>query len=99
MSAADEVLGEQLRQEEDLSAVVKRSLVGIALSAMGIAFALLGLFVMDGISIELLGIILGGLGYYFGLQREDRLTQTLGITTIVLCVIALFVSGLTIVPQ
>jgi hypothetical protein len=99
MSAADEVIREQLPQEADISAVVKRSFVGIALSAMGIACALAGIFLMDGISIELLGIILGGLGYYFGLQREDRLGQTLGIAAVVLCVIALFVSGLTIVPQ
>jgi hypothetical protein len=46
--------------------------VGWVLSLIAIAFALIGIFVLEGISIELPGIILGGLGYYFGLRAQDR---------------------------
>ena len=76
-----------------------RSFVGMALSVAGIACALVGPFVTIGISLELTGLILGGLGYYFGLQKEDRLGQVVGIVAIVLCVISIFVSGLTGAPQ
>jgi hypothetical protein len=84
-----------------MSPVVKshRSLVGMALSVAGIACALVGPFLTFGISLELPGIILGGLGYYFGLQKEDRLSQALGVTAVVLCVISVFVTGLTGAPQ
>jgi hypothetical protein len=76
-----------------------RSFVGMALSVAGMACALVSPFLTFGISIELTGLILGGLGYYFGLQKEDALGQALGIAAIVLCVIAVFVSGLTGAPQ
>jgi hypothetical protein len=84
-----------------MSQVVKshRSFVGMALSVGGIACALVGPFLTFGISLELPGIILGGLGYYFGLQKEDRLGQALGVTAVVLCVISVFVTGLTGAPQ
>jgi hypothetical protein len=42
--------------------------VGIALGVLGVFCAVLGLLVINGVSIEFPGIILGGLGYYFGLQ-------------------------------
>jgi hypothetical protein len=74
-------------------------LVGRVLSLIGIAFALIGLFIVQGISIELPGIILGGLGYYFGLRSQDRLGQILGGVAIVLCVISIGVSGLEGPPQ
>jgi hypothetical protein len=41
----------------------------------------------------------GGLGYYFVLKQEDRLGQALGLVALVLCVISVFVSGLTGAPQ
>ena len=74
-------------------------LVGRVLSLIGIAFALIGLFIGQGISIELPGIILGGLGYYFGLRSQDRLGQILGGVAIVLCVVSIGVSGLEGPPQ
>jgi hypothetical protein len=46
-------------------------IVGRVLSLIGIAFAVIGIFILEGISIKLPGIILGGLGYYFGLRSED----------------------------
>ena len=74
-------------------------LVGRVLSLIGIAFALIGLFILEGISIEFSGIILGGLGYYFGLRSQDRFGQILGGVAIVLCVVSIGVSGLEDPPQ
>jgi hypothetical protein len=76
-----------------------RSFVGMALSVAGIACALVGPFLTFGISLEFTGLILGGLGYYFVLKQEDRLGQALGLVALVLCVISVFVSGLTGAPQ
>jgi hypothetical protein len=67
---------------------------GWALSLIGTTSALIGIFVLEGISIELPGIMLGGLGYYFGLRAQDRPGQILGILAIVLNVVSIFVSGL-----
>ena len=77
-----------------MSAIVAR-----VLSLIGIAFAVIGLFILECISIEFLGIILGGLGYYFGLRSQDRLGQILGGVAIVLCVLSIGVSGLEDAPQ
>jgi hypothetical protein len=74
-------------------------LVGRVLSLIGRAFALIGLFILEGISIELPGIILGGLGYYFGLRSQDRFGQILEGVAIVLCVVSIGVSGLEDPPQ
>jgi hypothetical protein len=74
-------------------------LVGRVLSLIGIAFALIGLFILEGISIEFPGIILGGLGYYFGLRSQDWLGQILGGVAMVLCVVSIGVSGLEDPPQ
>jgi hypothetical protein len=71
----------------------------MALSVAGIACALVGPFLTFGISLEFTGLILGGLGYYFVLKQEDRLGQALGLVALVLCVISVFVSGLTGAPQ
>ena len=49
-----------------------RSTVGIALGALGLVCALIGLFLINGVSIEFPGIILGGLGYYFCLPSGAR---------------------------
>ncbi len=75
------------------------TIVGRVLSLIGIVFAVIGLFILEGISIEFPGIILGGLGYYFGLRSQDRLGQVLGGVAIVLCVLSIGVSGLEDPPQ
>ena len=80
-----------------------RSTVGIALGALGVLCAVIGLLVINGISIEFPGIILGGLGYYFclpgGSQGGSRAGQILGIVAVVLSVISIAISGLTGPPQ
>jgi hypothetical protein len=58
-----------------------------------------GIFVLEGISIEFAGIILGGLGYYFGLRSQDRVGQILGIVAAILNVISMVISGLSGPPQ
>ena len=67
-----------------------RSTVGIVLGALGVLCAVIGLLVINGISIEFPGIILGGLGYYFclpgGSQGGSRAGQILGIVAVVLSV-------------
>lgn len=73
--------------------------VGRVLSLTGIVFALIGIFILQGISIELPGIILGALGYYFGLRTQDRLGQILGGVAMVLCVVSIGISGLESPPQ
>jgi hypothetical protein len=57
------------------------------------------IFVLEGISIEFPGIILGGLGYYIGLTSQDRVSQILGIAAAVLNVISMVISGLLGPPQ
>jgi len=80
-----------------------RSTVGIALGALGVLCAAIGLLVINGISIEFPGIILGGLGYYFclpgGSQGGSRGGPILGIVAVVLSVISIAISGLTGPPQ
>jgi hypothetical protein len=73
--------------------------VGIALGVLGVFCAVLGLFVINGVSIEFPGIILGGLGYYFGPQGANRTGQILGIVAVVLSVISIVVSGVSGGPQ
>lgn len=73
------------------------------LGALGVLCAAIGLLVINGISIEFPGIILGGLGYYFclpgGSQGGSRAEQILGIIAVVLSVISIAISGLTGPPQ
>jgi hypothetical protein len=80
-----------------------RSTVGIVLDALGLVCALIGLLLINGVSIEFPGIILGGLGYYFclpsGGQGGSRAGQILGIVAVILNVISIAVSGLTGSPQ
>jgi hypothetical protein len=45
------------------------------------------------------GIILGGLGYYFGLQSVIRAGQILVIVAVVLSVISIVISGVSGGPQ
>ena len=71
-----------------------RTMVGRALGLLGVVFAVLGIFVFEGISIEYAGIILGGLGYYLGLRSQDRVGQILGIAAAALNVVSMGISGL-----
>ena len=73
--------------------------VGILLGVLGLLCAVVGLFLINGISIEFPDIILGGLGYYFGLQSSNRAGQNLGIIAVVLSVVAIVISGLIGGPQ
>jgi hypothetical protein len=73
--------------------------VGVVLSLLGVICAVVGIFVLEGISIEFPGIILGALGYYFGLTSQDRTNQILGIVATVLNVISMVISGLSGLPQ
>jgi hypothetical protein len=76
-----------------------QAMVGGLLGLLGVACAVVGLFVLGGISIEFVGIILGALGYYLGLTSQDRRIQILGIVAAVLNVISMVISGLSGPPQ
>jgi hypothetical protein len=76
-----------------------RALVGGVLGLLGLICALVGIFVLEGISIEFPGLILGGLGYYLGLTSGNRASQILGIVALVLNVISMLISGLAAPPQ
>jgi hypothetical protein len=73
--------------------------VGILMGVLGVLCAVVGLFVINGVSIEFPGIILGGLGYYFGLQGGNRAGQILGIVAVVLSVVSIVISGVSGGPQ
>jgi len=66
---------------------------------LGVVCAVVGIFVLIGISIEFPGIILGALGYYFSLISRDPLGQTLGIFAAALNAVSIGVSGLEGPPQ
>jgi hypothetical protein len=76
-----------------------RATIARVLALLGVVCAVVGIFVLEGISIEFPGILLGGLGYYFGLTSQDRMGQILGITAAVLNVISMVISGLSGPPQ
>jgi hypothetical protein len=76
-----------------------RAMVGAVLGLLGIVCAAIGIFVLEGISIEFPGLILGGLGYYFGLTSQNRTGQILGVAAAVLNVISMLMSGLSGPPQ
>ena len=61
---------------------------------LGILCAAVGLFVVNGISIEFPGIMLGGLGYYFSLTAGDEVGRAIGIAAAALCAVCMAVSGL-----
>jgi hypothetical protein len=48
------------------------------LSLIGVVFTLIGIFVLEGISIELPWIMLEALGYHFGLRGQDRWARSGG---------------------
>jgi hypothetical protein len=62
--------------------------VGRALCAMGLACALAGI-VLEGVSVEIVGIALGAVGYGFATRSGDRAGQILGVATVVLCVVSM----------
>lgn len=74
-------------------------ILGRALGVLGLVCAALGLFVINGISIEFPGIILGAIGYYFSLTSQDRPGQILSIAAAVLNVVSIAISGLSGPPQ
>ena len=76
-----------------------RATIGRVLATLGVVCAVVGIFVLEGISIEFPGIILGGLGYYFGLTSQDRVSQILGIVAAVFNTISMVISGLAAPPQ
>ena len=80
-----------------------RSTVGEVLGVLGVLSAVIGLFLINGISIEFPGIVLGALGYFFclpsGGQGGSRTGQILGIAAVLLSVVSIAVSGLTGQPQ
>jgi hypothetical protein len=76
-----------------------RATIGRVLALLGVVCSVVGIFVLEGISIEFPGIILGGLGYYFGLTSQDRVGQILGIAAAVLNVVSMVISGLSGPPQ
>jgi hypothetical protein len=76
-----------------------RAMMGLVLALLGVVCAVVGILVLEGISIEFPGIILGGLGYYFGFTSQDRASQILGIAAAVLNVISMVISGLSGPPQ
>ena len=76
-----------------------RAVVGGLLGLLGVVCALVGIFVLEGISIEFPGLILGGVGYYLGLTSGDRASRILGIAAVVLNVVSMLISGLAAPPQ
>ena len=76
------------------SSVGLRAMVGRVLGLLGVVLAVLGIFIFEGISMESVGLILGGLGYYFGLTSQDRMGQILGIIAAALNVVSMGISGL-----
>jgi hypothetical protein len=72
-----------------------RAVVGVVLGLLGVVCAMVGIFVLDGISIEFPGIVLGALGYYLGLTSQDWRSQILGIVAAALNVISMLISGLS----
>jgi hypothetical protein len=76
-----------------------RATIGRVLALLGVVCAVVGIFVLEGISIEFPGILLGGLAYYVGLTSQDRVGQILGIAAAVLNVISMVISGISGPPQ
>jgi hypothetical protein len=87
------------RRPRERSSMDLRAMVGVVLALLGIVCAAIGIFVLEGISIEIPGLILGGLGYYFGLTSQNRTGRILGVAAAVLNVISMLISGLSGPPQ
>jgi hypothetical protein len=78
------------------SPVGLRGLLGRVLGLLGLLCGVVGIVYIEGISIAFLGIVFGGLGYYFGLTSQDRIGQILGISAAVLSVVSIGVNGLDV---
>jgi hypothetical protein len=76
-----------------------RAMAGRGLGLLGLICAVVGIFVLEGISIEFPGIMLGGLGYYFSLTARDEVGQALGIAVAALNAVSMGVSSLEAPPQ
>jgi hypothetical protein len=72
---------------------------GRVLGFLALVCAVVGLAVVDGISIELPGLMLCALGYYFSLTSQDRAGQILVIVAAGLNVVSIVVSGILGMPQ
>jgi len=68
-----------------------RAMIGGVSGLLGVVCAVIGIFVLEGVSIEFPRILLGGLGYYLG--------PILGTVAVVLNVISTSISGLAATPQ
>ena len=76
-----------------------RETIGRVLALLALVCAVIGIFVLEGVSIEFPGIILGGLGYYSGLTSQDRVGQILSVAAVVLNVISIIIDCLSGTPQ
>jgi hypothetical protein len=68
------------------------AVVGYVLSAMGLAFALLGIF-LESVPGEIPGVALGAVGYGLATRSGDRAGQVLGVATVVLCALSMAISS------
>jgi hypothetical protein len=76
-----------------------RAMIGGVSGLLGVVCAVIGIFVLEGVSIEFPRLLVGGLGYFLGLTSKDRASQILGIVAVVLNVISLVIGGLAAPPQ
>jgi hypothetical protein len=76
-----------------------RAMIGVVSGLLGVVCAVIGIFVLEGVSIEFPRLLVGGLGYFLGLTSKDRASQILGIVAVVLNVISLVIGGLAAPPQ
>lgn len=69
-------------------------LIGRGLSALSLVISVIGLFVVNGISIELAGIMVGAGGYALGVSGDDRVGRVVGIAAVILNVVSIIIGGL-----
>ena len=72
---------------------------GRILGVLGLICGAVGIAVVDGISIELPGLIFCALAYYFSLAGRDRAGRILSIAAAGLNVVSIVVSGILGIPQ
>jgi hypothetical protein len=66
------------------------AVVGYVLSAMGLACALVGIF-LEGVSVEIPGLALRAVGYGLATRSGDLAGQVLGVATVVLCTLSMVI--------
>lgn len=64
------------------------TVIGRALCAIALACALAGIL-LEGVSVEIPGIVLGAVGYGLATRTGDRAGQVLGVATVVLCAVSM----------